>query len=54
MRTLVFSSANVRLLFEKAYPQVQSFVRHTQSLGHIHYPVTTLGHLRYRLSFELR
>ena len=31
---------------------VQAFVRHAHSLGQVHYPMTTLGHLFDRLSFK--
>lgn len=36
----------------KAYPQVQALFRYAQSLGLIHYPVTMLGHLLYRIRME--
>ena len=36
--------SNTLLLLSEAYPQVQTFVRHAQSLGHIHHPMTTRVH----------
>jgi hypothetical protein len=42
------------LLLSKAHPKVKALVRHAKALGHIHYPVTALGHLLDCLSFEFR
>ena len=50
----VFATAHTVLFFSKAHPKVKAFVRHAQALGHIHHPITTVGHLLYCLSSQVR
>ncbi len=50
--TRMLAVAQTWLLFGKAYPKVQTFIRHAQSFGDFNHAVPSFGHLLDGLSFE--